>query len=68
MSEYLAEKEILGATHAEVAAYLLGLWGFTDSVVELLLTTINPVSPPTLSSPSHRGPCCQCIRGCGAGE
>ena len=34
MSEYLAEKEILGATHAEVAAYLLGLWGFTDSVVE----------------------------------
>lgn len=28
------EKEILGATHAEVGAYLLGLWGLPDTVVE----------------------------------
>ncbi len=29
-----AEKAELGATHAEVGAYLLGLWGLPDSVVE----------------------------------
>jgi len=29
-----AEKDMLGATHAEVGAYLLGLWGFADAVVE----------------------------------
>jgi HD-like signal output (HDOD) protein len=34
IDEYMAEKEVLGATHADMAAYLLGLWGFSDSVVE----------------------------------
>ncbi len=29
-----AETEILGCTHAEVAAYLLGLWGLPETVVE----------------------------------
>jgi HD-like signal output (HDOD) protein len=29
-----AEKAILNATHGEVGAYLLGLWGFGDSIVE----------------------------------
>ncbi|MFC1735780.1 HDOD domain-containing protein [Candidatus Hydrogenedentota bacterium] len=28
-----AEHEVLGATHAEVGAYLLGLWGFTESSI-----------------------------------
>jgi putative nucleotidyltransferase with HDIG domain len=28
------EKEVLGLTHAEVGAYLLGLWGLPDPVVE----------------------------------
>ena len=28
------EKEVLGATHGEVGAYLLGLWGLPDTVVE----------------------------------
>ncbi len=28
------EKEVLGATHAEVGAYLLGLWGISDPIVE----------------------------------
>jgi HD-like signal output (HDOD) protein len=28
------EKEMLGASHAEVGAYLFGLWGFSDAVVE----------------------------------
>jgi HD-like signal output (HDOD) protein len=28
------EREMLGATHAEVGAYLLGLWGLSDAIVE----------------------------------
>lgn len=28
-----AEREVLGATHAETGAYLLALWGFPDNVV-----------------------------------
>ncbi|NCC52144.1 MAG: HDOD domain-containing protein [Spartobacteria bacterium] len=28
------EREVFGATHAEVGAYLLGLWGFPDPVIE----------------------------------
>lgn len=29
-----AERAVLGATHAEVGAYLLGLWGLPESIVE----------------------------------
>jgi putative nucleotidyltransferase with HDIG domain len=29
-----AEKKVIGATHAEVGAYLLGLWGLPDTIVE----------------------------------
>jgi len=29
-----AEKELLGVTHAEVGAYLLGLWGFSHAIIE----------------------------------
>jgi len=28
------EREIFGATHADIGAYLLGLWGMPDSVIE----------------------------------
>ena len=28
------EMEVLGASHADVGAYLLGIWGLTDSIVE----------------------------------
>jgi HD-like signal output (HDOD) protein len=31
-----AEKDLLGATHAEVGAYLTGLWGFSDGIVHAL--------------------------------
>lgn len=31
-----AEQEIFGATHAEVGAYLLGLWGIPNPVIEAL--------------------------------
>jgi putative nucleotidyltransferase with HDIG domain len=34
MPLWQAEQEILSANHAEVGAYLLGLWGLPDSVVE----------------------------------
>ena len=30
------ESEMLGATHAEVGAYLLGIWGLSDPIVESL--------------------------------
>lgn len=29
-----AETEVLGCTHTEVGAYLLGLWGLPDSIIE----------------------------------
>jgi len=29
-----AERRILGASHAEIGAYLLGIWGFPSSIVE----------------------------------
>jgi len=31
---FAAEKQVLGCSHAEVAAYLLGLWGLPQAVVE----------------------------------
>ena len=31
---YLFEQESLGITHAEIGAYLLGLWGLSDNIVE----------------------------------
>ena len=31
---HLVEKEVLGVTHAEVGAYLLGVWGLPYSIVE----------------------------------
>lgn len=29
-----AERQVFGATHAELGAYLLGLWGFSDPIIE----------------------------------
>ena len=31
---YKAEQELFGVTHAEVGAYLLGLWGVGEAIVE----------------------------------
>ncbi|MEQ9445294.1 MAG: HDOD domain-containing protein, partial [Rhodospirillaceae bacterium] len=39
-----AEMEIFGATHSELGAYLLGLWGFNDSIVEAVAFHHNPDS------------------------
>jgi HD-like signal output (HDOD) protein len=37
-----AEREIFGATHAEVGAYLIGLWGLPDNIVEALAFHHSP--------------------------
>ena len=37
-----AEKEVFGATHAEVGAFLLGLWGLPESVVEAIALHHHP--------------------------
>ncbi len=37
-----AEKDILGFTHAEVGAYLLGIWGFNEDVVEAVYCHHEP--------------------------
>lgn len=39
---WLAEKEIFGATHAEVGAYLTGLWGLPDDVFTAILDHHTP--------------------------
>ncbi len=37
-----AESRILGTTHAEIGAYLLGLWGLPDSIIEAVAYHNNP--------------------------
>ena len=51
----VAERNALGACHAELGAALLGLWGFTDPVVEAVLFHHEPsrcefFSPHTMGS------------------
>jgi len=41
-----AEQEAFHASHAELGAYLLGLWGFADPVIEALLLQTHPSSFP----------------------
>ncbi len=38
-----AERSNLGATHGEVGAYLLGLWGFAEDIVEAIALHHEPV-------------------------
>lgn len=37
-----AEREVFGASHAELGAYLLGLWGFPEPVVEAVAYCLRP--------------------------
>ncbi len=46
---YEAEQEILGATHADVGAYLLGLWGLPQSIVEAIAFHHTPRKSPLTS-------------------
>lgn len=43
-----AEKQILGVTHPQVGAFLLGLWGLPDTVVEAVaLHHADDIENPT---------------------
>jgi len=43
LSSWTAEQEILGTSHAEIGAYLLGLWGFAENIIEAVLYHHNTV-------------------------
>ncbi|HHT9137658.1 MAG TPA: HDOD domain-containing protein [Candidatus Wunengus sp. YC60] len=47
LSHLDAEHEVFNGTHAEVGAYLIGLWGITDTIVEALAFHHNPGTCPT---------------------
>lgn len=42
MPDWAAEREIFGADHAQVGAYLLGLWGLGDGIVEAVAFHQHP--------------------------
>jgi HD-like signal output (HDOD) protein len=41
-----AEEEVLGCNHAQIGAYLLGLWGLSDGIVEAVAWHLAPSSAP----------------------
>jgi HD-like signal output (HDOD) protein len=41
-----AEREVLRATHGEVGAYLIGLWGLPDPIIEAVAHHSNPAEAP----------------------
>lgn len=43
MPDWAAEREIFGADHAHVGAYLLGIWGLGDGIVEAVAFHQHPV-------------------------
>jgi HD-like signal output (HDOD) protein len=42
IAEWEAERQVLGATHAEVGGYLLGTWGLSDPIVEAVAFHHDP--------------------------
>jgi putative nucleotidyltransferase with HDIG domain len=42
ISLYSSELKVIGASHAEIGAYLLGLWGLPDTIVEGVAFHHNP--------------------------
>jgi putative nucleotidyltransferase with HDIG domain len=46
LPEIAAEREVFGATHAEVGAYLFGLWGLPDPIVEAVAWHHRPADCP----------------------
>jgi HD-like signal output (HDOD) protein/CheY-like chemotaxis protein len=41
-----AEREVIGADHGEVGAYLLGIWGLPDAIVEAVGWSQRPCAAP----------------------
>jgi HD-like signal output (HDOD) protein len=50
MSLIAAEEEVLGCNHAQVGAYLLGLWGLSDGIVEAVAWHLDPGGAPEISN------------------
>jgi len=46
ISHWDAEQEVFGATHAEVGAYLIGLWGLPEAIVEAVAYHHSPSKCP----------------------
>ena len=44
---HVMERELLGITHAEVGAYLLGVWGLSNTVVEAVAFHHEPGNAPS---------------------
>jgi len=42
MPQHLAERQVLGADHAMVAAYVLGIWGLPPPIVEAVAYHHDP--------------------------
>ena len=49
---YEAEEEMFGVTHAEVGAYLLGQWGLSELIIELIAYHHGGIAPKHLSMES----------------
>jgi HD-like signal output (HDOD) protein len=49
ISHWQAEERVTGATHSKLGAYLLGLWGLPEEVVEAIAFTHTPGKAPTRS-------------------
>jgi HD-like signal output (HDOD) protein len=47
-----AERQVYGAAHPEVGAYLLGLWGFSDSITEVVAYHHTPGDLPDQDYPN----------------
>jgi HD-like signal output (HDOD) protein len=43
---YDAEREIFGTTHAQIGAYLLGIWGLSGPIIETVAYHHGPCSCP----------------------
>jgi HD-like signal output (HDOD) protein/CheY-like chemotaxis protein len=43
---FVAEEELLGTSHAEIGAYLLGLWGIPNPVIEVIAHHHHPTRIP----------------------
>jgi len=44
---FLCERQVIGASHAEMGAYLLGLWGLPYPIVEAVVLHHTPTTIPT---------------------
>lgn len=49
LSDVEAERRIFSVTHAEIGAYLLGIWGLQDPLVEAVCFHHNPDASPNLA-------------------